>query len=308
MKLTIVICSHNRSELLLKTLQSITLAISQYQTSIDILVIVNACTDDTVIKLQNYQHQQIENNILPIKFIEEPKTGKSYALNTAIANITSGWICFIDDDQRVDENFCKVTIDTITNYPDTSLFCGKLIPDWTGDEPDWIHEQGAYKISPIPIPDYNLGNHQLILSEHDFLPSGGNLIINHDVFKKIGGFSEKLGPTGHNFFGSEDTELIVRALRANEKLRYIPGIIQYHYVDLSRFKLTYLLLMNFQRNRSFNLSKYDKGNQVPSYLWLILSQYISGVLFSFNTRVIRFYLFKTASIVGQIVGIIQSRQ
>ena len=66
--------------------------------------------------------------------------------------------------------------------------------------------------------------------------------------------------------------------------------------------------MNFQRNRSFNLSKYDKGNQVPSYLWLILSQYISGVLFSFNTKVIRFYLIKTASIVGQIVGIIQSRQ
>ena len=73
MKLTIVICSHNRSELLLKTLQSITLAISQYQASIDTLVIVNACTDDTVIKLQNYQHQQIENNILPIKFIENLK-------------------------------------------------------------------------------------------------------------------------------------------------------------------------------------------------------------------------------------------
>ena len=172
----------------------------------------------------------------------------------------------------------------------------------------WIHEKGRYSITPTPIPHFDLGENTLLLSEKNFLPGGGNLIINQEVFKKIGRFSESLGPIGHNLVGSEDTDLILRALRVNEKLRYIPGIIQYHYVDLSRFKLTYLLLMNFQRNRSFNLSKYDKGTQVPSYLWLILSQYISGVLFSFNTKVIRFYLIKSASIVGQIVGIIQSRQ
>ena len=308
MKLTIVICSHNRSELLLKTLQSITLAISQYQTSIDISVIANACTDDTVIKLQSYQHQQIENNLLPVKFIEEPKTGKSYALNTAIAAITNGWVCFIDDDHKVDKNYLQAIISAIKIHSDTSLFCGKIIPDWKGDEPVWIHEKGRYSITPTPIPHFDLGENTLLLSEKNFLPGGGNLIINQEVFKKIGRFSESLGPIGHNLVGSEDTDLILRALRVNEKLRYIPGIIQYHYVDLSRFKLTYLLLMNFQRNRSFNLSKYDKGTQVPSYLWLILSQYISGVLFSFNTKVIRFYLIKTASIVGQIVGIIQSRQ
>jgi GT2 family glycosyltransferase len=292
----------------LKTLQSITLAISQYQESIDILVIVNACTDDTVIKLQSYQHQQIENNLLPIKFIEVPKAGKSYALNTAIAAITNGWVCFIDDDHRVDKNYLQAIISAIKKHSDTRLFCGKIIPDWRGDEPMWIHEKGSYSITPTPIPHFDLGETMLLLSEKNFLPGGGNLIINQEVFKKIGGFSETLGPIGHNLVGSEDTDLILRALRVNEKLRYIPGIIQYHYVDLSRFKLTYLLLMNFQRNRSFNLSKYEKGTQVPSYLWLILIQYICGVLFSFNTKVIRFYLIKTASIVGQIVGIIHSRQ
>ena len=286
MKLTIVICSHNRSELLLKTLQSINLAIFQYQASIDTLVIVNACTDDTVIKLQSYQHQQIENNLLPIKFIEVPKAGKSYALNTAIAAITNGWVCFIDDDHRVDKNYLQAINSAIKKHSDTRLFCGKIIPDWRGDEPMWIHEKGSYSITPTPIPHFDLGETILLLSEKNFLPGGGNLIINQEVFKKIGGFSETLGPIGHNLVGSEDTDLILRALRVNEKLRYIPGIIQYHYVDLSRFKLTYLLLMNFQRNRSFNQSKYNKGTQVPSYLWLILSQYISGVLFSFNTRAI----------------------
>jgi GT2 family glycosyltransferase len=307
MKLTIVICTHNRSALLLKTLESIDRATISPQTDIAILVIANACTDDTVKKLQEHQRWQRDNHLLPIDIVEEPKAGKSFALNKAITFITDGWICFIDDDQRVDENYYKSTVDAIINWPDTMLFCGKLIPDWTGREPSWVHEKEVYKIAPIPIPYYDLGDEPLKLSEKDFLPSGGNLIIHQKVFSKIGSFSETLGPTGHNLVGSEDTDLIQRALNANEKLRYVPNIIQYHYVDLSRFKLMYLILMNFQRNRSFTLSSHHESYHIPKYQWLKLVRYISGVLFCFNSRGIRFYLTKTAAIFGQIVGIIQSK-
>nr|MDD2658408.1 glycosyltransferase [Methylococcales bacterium] len=308
MKLTIVICTHNRSALLLKTLESIDRAIIPPQTDIAILVIPNACTDDTVEKLQEHQKWQRDNHLLPIQFVEEPKAGKSFALNKALTCITDGWICFIDDDQRVDVNYCKSILDAIINYPDTTLFCGKLIPDWTGLEPSWVHENGIYKIAPIPIPHYDLGDEQQILSEKNFIPSGGNLIIHQNVFAKTGNFSETLGPTGHNLVGSEDTDLILRALNVNEKLRYIPNIIQYHYVDPSRFKLIYLILMNFQRNRSFTLASCHESSQVPKYQWLKLVQYISGVLFCFNSRGIRFYLTKTAAILGQIFGIIQSKR
>lgn len=306
MKLTIVICTHNRAELLLKTLESIDKAVIPRQVDISVLVVANACIDNTVKKLQEHQQWQIDNNLLPIYCVEESKAGKSYALNKALTLITGGWICFIDDDQRIDEDYYQAVIDAIVGYPDASMFCGKLIPDWTGDEPVWIHEQGIYKISPIPIPDYDLGGNPRLLSEEDFIPSGGNLIINQEVFEKIGNFSENLGPTGHNLVGSEDTDLILRALSSNEKLRYIPGIIQYHYVDSLRFKLPYLVLMNYQRNRSFTLSSYRSSTPVPNYLWLKLVQYIAGALFSFNSRGIRCYLTKTAAILGQIVGTIQS--
>jgi GT2 family glycosyltransferase len=308
MKLTIVICTHNRSALLLKTLESIDKTIIPREVDMAILVIANACTDDTIKKLQGHQQWQIDNDLLPVYCVEESKAGKSYALNKALTLITGGWIAFIDDDQRVDEDYCTAVIDAIDHYPDSRMFCGKLTPDWTGDEPAWIHEKGVYKISPIPIPDYDLGGNPRLLSEEDFIPSGGNLIINQDVFKKIGNFSENLGPTGHNLVGSEDTDLILRALSVNEKLRYIPAIIQYHYVDCLRFKLLYLMLMNYQRNRSFTLSRYHNSTPVPNYLWLKLVQYLAGALFSFNSRGIRCYLTKTAAILGQIVGILQSRQ
>jgi GT2 family glycosyltransferase len=307
MKITVVICTHNRSALLSKTLQSINKSIIPTQDTIAILVVANACSDDTLELLQDYQRQQHSKQLLPIEFTEEPKAGKSYALNKALTLIPDGWVCFIDDDQRVDENFFRSVIDAIKNYPDTTLFCGKLIPDWTGQEPAWVHEKGAYKIAPLPIPECDLGEDQLILTEKNFIPSGGNLIIERNVFERIGDFSETLGPTGHNLVGSEDTDLVLRALEGNEKLRYIPDIVQYHYVDPLRFKLHYLVIMNFQRNRSVSLSQHHASTWVPKYLWLRLGQYSTGVLFSFNASRIRFYLTKTAAILGQIVGIIQSR-
>jgi len=307
LNLTVVICTHNRPALLLKTLESINNAAIPSLANIAILVIANACTDNTAIKLQEYKQRQIGNHLFPLEFVEEPKAGKSYALNKALTLIKSGWICFIDDDHRIDENYFTSVIDAIVNYPDTTLFCGKIIPDWTGHEPAWIHDKGAYKITPIPIPHFDLGDNQQVLSEKDFIPGGGNLIINRNVFEKIGFFSETLGPTGHNLVGSGDTDLILRALNTNEKLRYIPAIVQYHYADPLRFKLLHLVLMNFQRNRSITLSQHRESIRVPNYLWLKLGQYITGVLFSFNISRIRFYLTKTATILGQIVGIIQSR-
>lgn len=307
MKLTIVICTHNRSALLSKVLESINNAIIPAQANIAILVIANACSDDTRERLQEYQRQQHNKHLLPVEFTEEPKTGKSHALNKALTFIPDGWIGFIDDDHRVDENYFKSVTDAIVNYPDASLFCGKIIPDWTGHEPAWVHEKGKYKITPFPVPYFDLGDSPLMLSGKNAIPGGGNLIVEKKVFERIGNFSEALGPKGHNLMGSEDSDFLLRALKAGEKLEYIPAIVQYHYVDSSHLKLAYLILKSFQRNRSITLTRYPERIWIPKYLWPKLGQYIAGVLFSFNANQIRFHLTKAAGIVGQMVGSIQSR-
>jgi GT2 family glycosyltransferase len=307
MKLTIVICTHNRSALLFKTLESINTAIIPTQVNLAILVIANACSDDTQERLQEYQREQHNKHLLPLEFAEESKTGKSHALNKALTLIPDGWICFIDDDHRVDENYFKSVIDAIDNYPDILLFCGRIIPDWTGQEPAWVHEKGKYKITPFPVPYFDLGDEALMLTGKNSIPGGGNLIVEKKVFERIGIFSEALGPKGHNLMGSEDSDFILRALKAGERLEYIPAIIQYHYVDLSHLKLPYIILKSFQRNRSITLTRYPQRIRVPNYLWPKLGQYAAGVLFSFDANQIRFHLTKAAAICGQIVGSIQSR-
>ncbi len=55
MKLTIVICSHNRSELLTIALNSIYNVVKPVNYNISVLVIANACTDTTLTDLEQYK-------------------------------------------------------------------------------------------------------------------------------------------------------------------------------------------------------------------------------------------------------------
>lgn len=307
MKLSVVICTHNRSELLLNTLKSINKAQIPDRIDLTILVVANACRDDTIKKLSEYQQNQSFKNKHFLEFVVEPNAGKSNALNKSLEIIRDGWICFVDDDQRLDSNYFQSVTAAIKKNCDTKLFCGKIIPDWTGDEPTWAHETGQFKIIPYPVPYFDLGNNDLLLSEKKSIPGGGNLIVAREVFDKVGNFSVALGPKGHDLMGSEDSDFVLRALQTGETLRYIPDIIQYHYVNPEHFKLRFLIKKSYQRNRSITLIHRPERTKIPLYLWSKLIRYLVGALFSFNLNKSRFYLTRFAGVLGQIAGHIQSR-
>lgn len=305
--LTVVICTHNRSALLITALDSINAADKPENVDINILVIANACTDTTVIDLQRYQAKQPKSHYLPLSFAEEVKTGKSYALNYAISLTKTGYLCFMDDDQRVDRNYFTAIVNALYTLPEATMFCGPLFPDWKGNEPEWIHETGKYRIYPLPVPLFDNGDIPIRITQENQTPPGGHVIIRRDVFDRIGLFCETLGPTGHNLMGSEDTDFFLRAIDNKEFFQYIPNIIQYHYVDANRLKLGYLLKNCFQRNRSLTKIHHLDTRKVPLYLWSKLLTYIFYAIFSFKPIKIRFYLLRCAGILGQIIGIIQSR-
>lgn len=307
MNLTVTICTHNRYELLLKTLSSINNSAIPDQINLSILVIANNCSDDTIYCLQNYQSRQKSENLFPLVYAEEPRPGKSHALNKALTIIEDDWICFIDDDHRLDNHYFQAVVNAIIKYPETNLFCGKIIPDWTGEEPEWAHETGKFKITPYPVPYFDLGEESLQLTASTSIPGGGNLIVRRNIFELIGNFSVALGPKGHDLMGSEDSDFVLRALQAGKTLRYIPNIIQYHYVNPEHFKLRFLLKKSFQRNRSITLIHRPERTKIPLYLWTKLIQYLVGTLFSFNLNKSRFYLTRFAGVLGQIAGHIQSR-
>jgi arylsulfatase A-like enzyme/glycosyltransferase involved in cell wall biosynthesis len=298
--LTVLICTHNRAELLERVLASLNAA-RRPAMPVHILVVANACSDETVVRMHAYLAQQAERHWLPLQVIEEPTPGKSHALNTAISQLGTELTAFVDDDHRVDANYLKAIERAAQAFPDAGLYCGRILPDWDGTEPDWVHDDGPYKIYPLPVPRYDQGaRSRVITAEEGPIPGGGNLIVRKRVFEQTGLFSTELGPQGHDLGGGEDSEYVLRALHRGETCRYTPEIAQYHYVDSERLNLGYLLKKSYQRTRS--TSRLVGDGSVPLYMWRKVTEY--GVRCVFSPRWVRrrFYLVRLAAALGEVRG------
>lgn len=305
-KLSILICTHNRAKLLARTLSSLNNALRPHDWSVEILVAANACSDDTHNVLHEYECRQTESDFIPMKWFIEPAPGKSIALNSAIPRLDGDIVAFVDDDHRVDSNYIVNICRAADNYRDASLFCGRILPDWDGTEPDWVHDEGPYRIYPLPIPRYDQGpTAKRIQIETGPLPGGGNLFLRVDVFKRVGGFSTKLGPKGHDLGGGEDSAFIKHALSDGERLQYVPDVLQYHYVDNDRLRFSYLLRKSYQRSRYVS-RVHQSGRSVPLYMWRKLAEYGLQAAIPVNRSRARFYLMRIASTLGEIHGLRES--
>ena len=298
--LTILICTHDRADLLQKTLASLNRA-RRPAMPVHILVAANACSDDTVAQMQAYQARQAANGDLPLRALEVPAAGKSHALNAAIPTIETDLIALVDDDHRVDEHYLTAIEQAAATWPEAGLYCGKILPDWDGSEPAWVHDDGPYRIYPLPVPRYDQGDTpRAITVGAGPIPGGGNLVVRRRVFELAGRFSTELGPHGHDLGGGEDSEYVLRALARGALCQYTPAIVQYHYVDTERLRLGYLLKKSYQRTRS--TARLRGSGTVPLYMWRKLAGYGVHSVFSRSWARRRFYWVRTAAALGEIQG------
>ena len=305
-KLTVLICTHNRAGLIERALHSLNNA-KRPTMPVQILVAANACSDDTVMRMQAYQSQQDVRDWLPLDFIDVSTPGKSHALNEAIPRIDTELTAFVDDDHRVDENYLVAIEQAAEVWPEAGLYCGRILPDWDGTEPAWVHDEGPYRIYPLPVPRFDQGDQsRAIDAEQDPIPGGGNLVLRRHVFELAGQFATDLGPHGHDLGGGEDSEFVLRALSRGVHCRYVPDMIQHHHVDAERLRLGYLLKKSYQRTRS--TSRIHGNGQVPLYMWRKLAEYGFHSAFSLSWARRRFFWVRTAAALGEIHGRRESGQ
>ena len=87
-----------------------------------------------------------------------------------------------------------------------------------------------------------------------------------------------------------------------ESICYLPAMLQYHYVDLERLKLSYLVRKGYQRSRTITRVRRGGGG-VPRYLWKKLAIYAAkAAVFCLGMARRRFYMVRTASVLGEISG------
>jgi arylsulfatase A-like enzyme/GT2 family glycosyltransferase len=298
--LTILICTHDREDLLRRTIESLNAA--ERPAYCELLVIANNCADGTEAFLARYASEASANGWMPLRWEAEPVPGKSHALNRGVRLVRTELVAFVDDDHCVTTNYLISVVRAAAQFPDYGFFCGRILPDWDGSEPSWVHDTSAHRIFPLPVPRYEQGERSFEIGSDGPLPGGGNLFARTDVLLRVGKFSTALGPHGHDLGGGEDIDFIRRALQRGERLRYAPEVMQLHYVDLRRLTLPYVLRKAYQRSRSA-LRVHGRARGVPLYMWRKLFEYMAAALLSLRPARTRFFLVRIAATLGEIRGL-----
>jgi hypothetical protein len=248
--------------------------------------------------------QPAQNGALRVRWVAEPKPGKSHSLNCAIPLLASERVAFVDDDHRVDIAYLEGVCRAATTYPGADIFCGRILPDWNGSEPSWVHDQGPYRIYPLPVPRYDLGDSPLPSPHETATPGGGNLVLRTALFDRVGDFSTAYGPVGRGLGGAEDHEWVLRAIAAGARVQYVPDIVQYHFVDPMRLKVGYVMRKAYERSASaVRLGGTGNGGRlVPAYMFRKAGEYSLAVLTSSGSQQRRFQLVRLAASLGEIKG------
>ena len=305
-RLAIAICTYNRSASLIQTLASIYGCGYDEPEQVDIVVVANNCSDDTLERLADFKANHPRDN-LALCWIEEPRAGKSYALNTAIARTTHDALCFIDDDQTVEAGFIANLLDGMGAYPDDAIYCGRIWPAWDGSEPAWVHTHGEYAIPIRPFPEFDLGSEPIVITPHDRYPSGGNIVVRRQVFDTVGLFSVGLGPTGHNLAGGEDHDFLKRATDKGFSIRYLPGVRQLHAIDAERMSTVYTLRKSYLRSRAHLLIRQD-APRPRLYMARKIIEHLGSAIFTLQGDRRFFYLVRLAASLGELTGAVERFQ
>ena len=239
-KISLVICTYNRSGYLPGSLESIHLQTID-KNLFEIVVIDNASTDDTARIIQEFIS---ENPSLHISYYFEKNKGLSFARNRGITEARSPLIAYVDDDVILTPDYLKELLSFFDKNPTAAGAGGKVIPKYeSGTEPVWMNKYLAGFVGNV-----NHGTDVKLFTPSMKYPAGCNMIYKKDILLKAGGFNNDLK------FRSDDKYIFYKVHEVSDQIYYLPDACLYHYIDsyrldLKNFKTLYLKTGNEEKRR-----------------------------------------------------------
>ena len=265
MRLDVLIPTYNRATLLPRALESLLVAERPNGLDVGVTVIDNRSTDNTRAIVESFIPR------LPnLRYLYEPKPGRSNALNAGIAATRSDLVGMIDDDEEIDRNWFN-TIAAAFSDPATDFIGGPYLPRWETEKPKWLGDGYGSVIgcaeAGSAIAQYGPSFEAMLM--------GGNAVVRRSILDKVGPYSADLGRTpGKRLLSCEDDDMFARLLAARARGFYRPDLIIHHYVAPERLTKRYFRQWCFWRGVS--LAVLDNKRPAPVPYLLGVPRYVVG--------------------------------
>lgn len=231
MKLNVIIATFNRAPVLRKALASLFEA--ERTPDLEVVVtIVDTSTDETRQVVEGFQ----KRGGLEVRYIFEPRRGKSRALNTGIEQSDADLIGLTDDDIEVAPDwFVEIARLFGGRWDEIDYAGGRVLPRWEVPPPSWLPSE---KPGVLSLHDH--GDDEIVYDESfDGQLTGAHGVLKLSTLREVGPYNESLGPMGGSMLGSEDDEMYARLLAAGKRGIYCPRLVVYHRVPAYRLTKKY---------------------------------------------------------------------
>lgn len=264
---SLIITTYNRAQLLAEALRSVAECKKPACGGVEVIVVDNNSTDDTAAVVEKLS----VGFPFPLRYVFEGKQGLSQARNRGAAESEAPIVAFMDDDQRLDEQFlARIEQELATTNADCIggpifYYNAENLPSWL---PPLLENTGQY----------DGGREIRVLEPEGRKLNGGNMAFRKSVLQEIGGYNTQLGRNGRSLLASEEFELQDRLFAEGRKIVYTPNLIQYHYLRPERLTRKYWRRHHFDSGRTAFRRELASGRHQnsatlmgsPRWLWRTL--------------------------------------
>ncbi len=277
-KLSVIICTYNRAELLESCLESF-----RHQTISDeqceIIVVNNNSTDNTPAVIQSFAKY-----FTNLKAVFEPNQGLSHARNRGYKEAKADWVIYIDDDGKAHPNLVEQTFLVIDQY-DFHCFGGVYLPWYKYGKSRWLPPNfGTNKLNK-PKSITQIGREVYL--------SGGVLAFNKTTLEKFNGFDPTIGMNGKKVSYGEEIRLQILMHNKGYKLGFNPDLKIDHLVNIHKLTKRWLLESAYANGRDY-WHAFNKKKSILTLLRTTLKHFYNSIkeitgVFSGKTYLIQWY-------------------
>jgi glucosyl-dolichyl phosphate glucuronosyltransferase len=224
-KVSVVICTHNRSFHLRTAIQSV-VEQSISHDFYEILVIDNCSDDETREVVDSFQSAG------NVRYLYEPNLGLCHARNRGWEHAEGQYVAYLDDDAVASPGWIEAIINAFHQYPNAGAVGGRVDPVWEADRPEWLSDQLSLGLTildwasaPMVLP--NLNGYWLV---------GANLAMPRSLLRDVGGFHTALDRVGKRMLSSGDVFLTKMIKQRGYDCIYYPDMAVSHLVPADRLK------------------------------------------------------------------------
>lgn len=225
MDLTIAICAYNARDRIAMVLESLD---RQEASDVrwELLLINNASTDGTA----DAARAMSQSFRIPVRIIDEPKAGLSYARCTAAVEAKAPVISFLDDDVVVPPDWVTACITFMREKPQTGIVGARVMPLF--EDPLNVPADFQDRFARL-LSMYDQGDGPMrALPGKMPMPVGAGMTGRRDIFRFVYGElgSIAVGRKGSSLAGGEDLEAMYVAREIGWEIWYNPKMRLEHFV------------------------------------------------------------------------------